>query len=368
MRRFSFLLPLLVMAVSACAPKVSETTIIQGRIEGGTADKITITVQDYDIFGEPVEIVDGTFRYELATNPAIVATVACYMGNYPVSQQPLIPDGSELALVFSPDEATLTSSNKKSVNYRFLELLRVEEEQNDIATKYVTLRQTGAPKEQIDSLVSLGGPISERLQVMYREYLEQEKDNYLFVEGLSNLGDQIPDEQKDSLINTLDSAVIKTARIQNMQKDIQARLRSKEGMPFLDFTVVQDPADPETTTVKFSDYIGKGKYVLVDFWASWCGPCRAEMPNLVDVYNTYRGEDFDMLSVAVWEDASPSLKAAPGLGIVWDQIVNAQSIPTDLYGINGIPHVILFGPDGTILRRNLYGVKIAQTVKEYLGR
>ena len=75
-----------------------------------------------------------------------------------------------------------------------------------------------------------------------------------------------------------------------------------------------------------------------------------------------------MLSVAVWEDAAPSIKAAPGLGIVWDQIVNAQSIPTDLYGINGIPYVILFGPDGTILRRDLYGEGIGPVVKEYLGR
>ena len=92
------------------------------------------------------------------------------------------------------------------------------------------------------------------------------------------------------------------------------------------------------------------------------------MPNLADVYNTYHGDNFDMLSVAVWDRAEDTAKAAPALGVVWNQIINAQEIPTDLYGINGIPHVILFGPDGTILKRNLYGKQIGEAVKEALGK
>ena len=113
--------------------------------------------------------------------------------------------------------------------------------------------------------------------------------------------------------------------------------------------------------------MGKGKYVLVDFWASWCGPCRAEMPNLRSVYEKYHGDDFDMLSVAVWDQPEATKVAAEEEGIVWNQIINAQHIPTELYGIEGIPHIILFGPDGTILKRNLRGEKIGEAVKEALG-
>ena len=91
------------------------------------------------------------------------------------------------------------------------------------------------------------------------------------------------------------------------------------------------------------------------------------MPYLVKVYNTYHGDRFDMLSIAVLDKVEDSTEAASSLGIVWNQIVNAQEIPTTLYGIDGIPHIILFGPDGTILKRNLRGEKIEETVKEALG-
>ena len=138
------------------------------------------------------------------------------------------------------------------------------------------------------------------------------------------------------------------------------------GKMFTDFTIPGGNLDG--SDAKLSDYVGKGKYILVDFWASWCGPCRREIPIIAEIYQKYHGPKFDVLGVAVWDQREASLKAAKELGIVWNQIVDAQSIPTDLYGIGGIPHIILFGPDGTIIERDLRGDHMKEVVAKHVGK
>ena len=124
--------------------------------------------------------------------------------------------------------------------------------------------------------------------------------------------------------------------------------------------------DFDVDGVKLSDYVGKGKYVLVDFWASWCGPCKREIPNIKKVYEKYAGDDFDVLSVAVWDKPQASVDTAKAYGVSWNEIINAQTVPTELYGVQGIPHIILFGPDGTILKRDLRGDDIEKEVAKYV--
>ena len=95
---------------------------------------------------------------------------------------------------------------------------------------------------------------------------------------------------------------------------------------------------------------------------------KKEIPNIKRVYEKYAGENFDVLSVAVWDDPQASVDTAAAYGVNWAEIVNAQKIPSDLYGIEGIPHIILFGPDGTILKRDLRGSSIEKEVAACLGR
>ena len=148
----------------------------------------------------------------------------------------------------------------------------------------------------------------------------------------------------------------------------EAALSIKPGEMFRDFTVVQDPANPATSTVKFSDYVGKGKYILVDFWASWCPPCRAEIPVVAKVYEKYAGENFDVLSVAVSDKPEDTKKAAKELGIKWNSIINAQRIPGELYGIKYIPQIMLFGPDGKLIAYDLREDAIGEAVRKALGK
>ena len=200
------------------------------------------------------------------------------------------------------------------------------------------------------------------------EMIRKYPSGTLAVTVLQNTANVMEESQLAEALGMLEGAALEDDYVKSLVALNDAKQATAEGKMFTDFTVVQDPADSLGSKVSLSDFVGKGKYVLVDFWASWCGPCKAEIPNIAAVYEKYKGEDFDVLSIAVWDDPADTKVSAKEHGVVWNQIINAQQLPTDLYGIEGIPHIILFGPDGTILKRNLRGEDIESAVAEALGR
>lgn len=146
-------------------------------------------------------------------------------------------------------------------------------------------------------------------------------------------------------------------------QNLEVSKQTAVGLKYKDFEV-----EYEGQTQKLSDYVGKGKYVLVDFWASWCGPCRDEIPNLKNIYATYKSDKFEVLGVAVYDKSEDTKKAITELDIQYPQILNAQGIAGDLYGFSTIPQIMFFGPDGTILARGLRGDNIEDAVKKYLEK
>ena len=162
------------------------------------------------------------------------------------------------------------------------------------------------------------------------------------------------------LIDMLDAEVIaKEPKLRMKKKDLQTRLETDKGSMFRDFTVEYDG-----TQHRLSDYVGQGKYVLVDFWASWCGPCREEIPNIVDAYNKYKAKGLQVVGVACLEEAKNSIKYVSEKNIPYPQIFNAGMPVLQLYGMDGIPYIFLFAPDGTILARGLRGEDIEKKLAE----
>lgn len=126
--------------------------------------------------------------------------------------------------------------------------------------------------------------------------------------------------------------------------------------------------DFEIEGKKLSDYVGKdGKYLLVDFFASWCGPCIRQLPVLKELYSTY-ADKLNVLGVAVWDEPEASLRAVEQHNLTWPVIINAGTIPTDIYGISGIPCIMLISPDGTILSRDLQGDDLKQAVASEINK
>jgi thiol-disulfide isomerase/thioredoxin len=174
-----------------------------------------------------------------------------------------------------------------------------------------------------------------------------------------------PDETSfREAIEGLGENILNFGPIKQMAEVYENLNRTAEGQMFTDFTIENGNLD--NTSARFSDYIGKGKYILVDFWASWCGPCLKEIPNLKAIYEKYKGDKFDILGVAVWDRREDTLNSIEKEGVKWNQIIDAQTIPTELYGIQGIPHIILFAPDGSIVKRNLRGNAIGEKIAEVL--
>ncbi len=153
-----------------------------------------------------------------------------------------------------------------------------------------------------------------------------------------------------------------TEAVKRRQETLEKIAETSPGKQYKDFTVKYNGADQ-----KLSDYVGKdGKYTLVDFWASWCGPCMREIETLKELNKEF-GKQINVVGVAVWDEPENTLEAIARKEIPWPCIIDAQRIPTDIYGIAGIPCIILIDPQGKILVRDKQGEELEQAVREALN-
>ena len=361
---------MMVALLAACEQKPSAVTKISGTVpEGDTIENVIImtwveiTPDSVARRAVTVPVVDRRFEAEIPTCTSEYSSIRGSMRSIP-----FVADGTTLTVDLGAP--IITSSSKKGVQSRYMDYIKQEEtliEEMDKKAASLKPRHEAGEDVQQEAL-ALQEQYKQRFCAMLIKTIKANRDNVVGSDALSDLNDIC--EDFDLL---REAAGMLTDRIKNNSSAkltivaIEKRAATAAGSKFIDFEVIQDQDHPETSTVRLSDYVGHGKYILVDFWASWCGPCRASVPELKNIYEKYRGDRFDILGIAVNDKPEASLKAAKELGIDWPLILNGDMLYFNkLYGITSIPHTILFGPDGTILASDLHGHALDAFIEKVL--
>ena len=361
----------LAAVVASCA-QVSDVTEITGTVLPEGLDQVQVTVGEQ--LDTLVPVVDGKFNLTVPTDVCALGTIAA--GQYGLN---FIPDGTPLNVVLDVEPSITSEYPKISVQAKLNAYLDAEDEYvAEYRAKRAEIFQTDSLTEDAKAALwsEFEGPFFEKYNKANSDAYTQNTDNFVSVFALQNIRHEYSDAQMDSLLNLLAPGLQEHKYVRSMKDALAARLSTAEGQMFTDFTVNSAvgltrsiPPQPVYSEVKLSDYVGKGKYVLLDFWSPWCGPCKREIPNIRKVYEQYGGKNFEVVSIAVWErePVKVTMDTAAELGMNWPQINNAGREAAEIYGVEGIPHLILFGPDGTILKRGFHGYDgILAAVSEYL--
>ena len=138
------------------------------------------------------------------------------------------------------------------------------------------------------------------------------------------------------------------------------------GKQFIDL----EAADENGESHALSEYAGKGKWVSLDFWASWCGPCRAEMPNVKTAYRKYHDKGLEIVGFSFDEKKKAWLKAINDMDLTWIHLSDLKgwgSIAAEVYEIEGIPDNLLIDPKGKIVAHDLRGEELQQALAKFIG-
>ena len=381
MQRLSFLIVALISAIIvSCTDKQEETYTIKGQVsdslagvpgvkvlllkDSGGADTASLDNGKFVFTGMADKMVQGAVFVSTPENPMPDYETESIMPSFFV---PVVLEEGETE-VFIGDNVSI---KKGELSSRFYALQKELLYEQIVADGLAGVETDPAKIEQIYK------DMTEKIPFICKKYYEGNSDNtvgalafhmmlqWLSADELKKYWDMASDKMRMELKDEVSMLLAEKGLEldENNQMVEKASGNTAVGQKFTDF----DVKTVETQeSGRLSDYVGKGNYVLVDFWAFWCGPCIGEMPNLANIYKKYKGKNFNLVSISVDDSLEETKAAIKNNNMTWTQLMSdAQAIDED-YGISFIPYMILFGPDGTILEKNLRKEEIGKALEKYI--
>lgn len=343
------------LMLASCGPK---EYAIHGKTTGEYEGKLVLLQNNKGETLDSCLVVDSAFAFA-----GLITDQSAYVISVEKTKVPiLLQNGADITANLT--QGPVEVSDNGGLNDQLKGIMQtVSEAKKDIDDKFEKLMAEGMTYREVRD--SLQGDV-DALYDIYRKAINENKENIVGAHILGMVAREIyPNITKlDSVIAEVKYAT-EIKAVNDFHTFLEFAEKTKEGNMFVDFSGF----NLEGNESRLSDYVGKGKYVLVDFWASWCGPCKMEIPNLIELHKQFAGEKFIVLGVNVWDQEDKFKAALEEEGIEYPQIFiprDNKDNATELYSIQGIPQIMLFGPDGTIVKRNLRGEEMKIFVADQL--
>ncbi|MEG1564003.1 MAG: TlpA disulfide reductase family protein, partial [Bacteroides sp.] len=275
-------------------------------------------------------ITNGVFTFEGVQDSVVNRYITCKVGEEGMLMDFFLENGTiKMSLTKDHDSATGTSNNDAYQEIRS----KVNALNQKLSVLYDAMGDSTLTEEQKETKMKELEQLREAMNQINIEGIKKNITNLVGVELFKKNFYNMTTAENEALLQQIpakyqnDEVIVKIKDITDRQK------KTAVGQKFLDFEMLT----PEGKKIKLSDYVGKGKVVLIDFWASWCGPCRREMPSLVDAYAKYKGKNFEIVGVSLDESNDSWKEAIKKLKITWPQMSDLKDWNCEgaqLYAIN----------------------------------